>query len=211
VLVASDRIIGAPVVFHPSGDAGPATRARWAPILDRDAGDAPILLLGCGKAMLDHPAPAGELYIGPVFRARRAFAESSGLRWYILTAKHGLLDPEEMIGPYDLPLARQPVSYRRAWGEQVAEQLTVELGHLTGRRFELHAGAAFTEPLCDSLPARGAVVTTPLAGHNQGQTMQWYAAEAMASHEFAAGLPMCHDDDRHHHPPGCSLSPERGG
>jgi hypothetical protein len=145
----------APAVFMPLHDAGTTTRARWAPILDRDTSDAPILLLGCGKSKLDHPAPAGDLYTGPVFRARRAYAEATGLRWYILSAKYGLLDPDEMIGPYDVCLARQPVSYRRCWAEQVAEQLTVELGALTGRQFELHAGAGFTQPLSVSLPARG--------------------------------------------------------
>jgi hypothetical protein len=166
----------APAVFMPAHDAGTLTRARWAPILDRDNGDAAILLLGCGKSKLDHPAPAAELYVGPVFRARRAYAEATGERWYVLSAKYGLLDPEEMIAPYDVCLARQPVSYRRAWAEQVTEQLTVELGILSERQFELHAGAAFTQPLSVTLPARGAIVSSPLAGHNQGQTIAWYRA-----------------------------------
>ena len=148
--------------------AGPRSRRR----------DAPILLLGCGKSKLDHPAPAEDLYTGPVFRARRAYAETTGLRWYILSPKYGLLHPDEMIGPYDLALARQSASYRRSWAEQVAKQLTVEVGALTGRRLELYAGAAFAQPLSASLHARGAIVTTPLAGHNQGQTIAWYAAPA---------------------------------
>jgi hypothetical protein len=145
-------------------------------VAERGAVGARVPLVGCGKSKVAQPAPAGDLYVGQVFRARKGFVEATGMPWFVLSAKYGLLDPDEVVAPYDLALADQPVSYRRAWGEWVAEQLTLRFGVLTGRHFELHAGSAYTQPLAASLSARGATVATPLAGLSQGSTLAWYAA-----------------------------------
>jgi hypothetical protein len=40
---------------------------------------ARAVLLGSVKLKVDHPAPAEELYVSPLFRRRRAYAEDTGL------------------------------------------------------------------------------------------------------------------------------------
>jgi len=60
-------------------------------------------VIACGGRKLPHPAPARELYTGPLFRAARAWAEQSpGGRWFILSAHHGLVHPDTVVEPYDV-------------------------------------------------------------------------------------------------------------
>ena len=53
-------------------------------------------LVGCVKKKGSSPAPAGDLYISPLFIGRRRFVEASCDRWFILSALHGLLDPDQV-------------------------------------------------------------------------------------------------------------------
>lgn len=68
------------------------------------------MLVGCVKTQLPVRAPADELFVSPLFRRRRDFAERSGLPWFVLSSRHGLVRPGQVIEPYDLCLARQPVA-----------------------------------------------------------------------------------------------------
>jgi hypothetical protein len=145
--------------------------------MEHDVVARPVLLVGAGKRKAEGPAPAEDLYTGPIFRARRAHVERRGLAWFILSPRFGLLRPDEVIAPYDLPMAQQGVDYRRAWAESVVHQLAAALGSLDNRTVELHAGAAYVGPLRDPLRQRGATVLEPVAGLSQGHQLQWYAAE----------------------------------
>lgn len=72
-----------------------------------------IGLIACGKTKLDAPAPAGELYTGPLFRMARAYIEATCDEWGILSAKHGLVMPQTVIAPYDQRIPRQ--KFERLW------------------------------------------------------------------------------------------------
>ena len=137
---------------------------------------ADIILIGCVRTKLPTPAPAAELFHSPLFAGRRRYATASGRPWYILSAKYGLLDPADVIGPYDVYLPEQSSSYRSAWGEFVIarlEQCHHDLSELT---VEVHAGAAYVEPLRGPLAARRAALTTPAAHLRQGEQLAWYNA-----------------------------------
>jgi hypothetical protein len=133
-----------------------------------------LILVGCVKTQLDHPAPAEELFTSPLFRYRREFAERSGRPWFILSSHHGLVAPETVIEPYDVPLARQPVAYRRRWAEQVVTDLVKATPDLAGMTLEIHAGGAHAEPVIAALDQRGAAAYWPQRGHNAGQHLAWY-------------------------------------
>lgn len=135
-----------------------------------------VLLLGCVKTQLDHPAPADELFCSPLFRLRREYAERSGRPWFVVSSRYGLVAPDEVIAPYDFALARQPIAFRRLWGLRVADELAVALGDLARRTFEIHAGAAQAEPLTAALARFDAGTVAPLRGLNQGQHLAWYGA-----------------------------------
>lgn len=74
-----------------------------------------VVLVGCGKEKLDRAAKAKDLYTGQLFRKARAYAERIGDEWAILSAKHFLLSPEEVIKPYEHRLQGLHRDYRRQW------------------------------------------------------------------------------------------------
>ena len=84
-----------------------------------------IALVSCGKAKLDHAAPAEELYTGNLFRA--AFEYCKARYWpmvYIVSARYGLLPPGQVVDPYDLTLTDLPNDSRIRWGRRVISDLT---------------------------------------------------------------------------------------
>jgi len=161
--------------------ASPPSRLSESP--DREAGrplepPADVVLVGCVKTKADTERPARELYRSPLFQRRLRYAEQTGKPWYILSAEHGLLDPEALTEPYDGYLADQDEDYRRAWGEWVAAKLRRQLGDLRGRVIEIHASSTYAHAVEDPLRRRGAVVVHPMAGLRQGEQLAWYVTVA---------------------------------
>jgi hypothetical protein len=69
--------------------------------------DANVVLVGCVRTKRAVASAASELFASPLFDGRRRYAVATGLPWYILSAKFGLLAPYDVIGPYDMYLADQ--------------------------------------------------------------------------------------------------------
>ena len=142
----------------------------------RSVGSDPltVLLVGCVSEKLPAPGPARYLYASTLFRLRRAYAESLRLPWYILGAKYGIVDPEEIIAPYDTRLSDLSAPESRAWGGKVFTQLEATVGALCGRTFEFHAGKSYVETVQPRLEAAGATVLWPLKGLRIGEQLHWY-------------------------------------
>lgn len=140
-----------------------------------------VILIGCVRTKRATASAAADLFVSPLFVGRHRFAMASGLPWYILSAKFGLLASDDVIGPYDVYLADQSLSYKRAWGEFVAAQLDRLEPNLLDRTVEVHAGAAYVDPLRAPLAARGAKLVTPLARLRQGEQLAWYMSNAPTS------------------------------
>jgi hypothetical protein len=152
---------------------------------------ADVILIGCVRTKHAAACAAAELFASPLFGGRRRYAVSIGLPWYILSTKFGLLAPEDVIGPYDVYLADQSPDYRKALGDFVTAQLEQQHRELRGRTVEVHAGAAYVEPLRAPLAARGAAVAVPLEHLRQGEQLAWYGThpdphQAAASPSSAA-------------------------
>ena len=140
-----------------------------------------VILIGCVRTKRAVPSAAAELFAGPLFERRRRYAVAGGLPWYILSAKFGLLAPGDVIGPYDLYLADQGPDYQKAWGEFVTARLEALEPGLRGRTVEVHAGAAYVNPLRRPLTGRGAALVAPLAHLRQGEQLAWYGGHAVAA------------------------------
>lgn len=84
-------------------------------------------LVGCSAQKLAAAAPARELYVSQLFRKASAYAEATCDRWYVLSAKHGLIHPDTVIKPYDMRLGTRTGPDMTAWGALVREQLTEAL------------------------------------------------------------------------------------
>lgn len=100
--------------------------------------DIPTIgLVACGKTKLSHRAPARDLYTGTLFKLSREYVESHCERWAILSAKHGLLMPNEEIEPYEQTLVGAPWSEVQSWHRRVHESLQLRF---PGARFMVIAG-----------------------------------------------------------------------
>ena len=137
-----------------------------------------VVLVSCSKLKLEHPAPAKELYVSPLFRAGRAAAEATGQPWFILSAEHGLVDPDQLLEPYDFRLSDQTQAYKSAWGAWVVEKLQARLGEIRGKTVEIHAGASYVDPIRPQLESAGAEVEEPAHGLSMGKRLQHYALES---------------------------------
>lgn len=84
-------------------------------------------LVACASQKLERPAPARELYVSQLFKKASAYAEATCDRWYILSAKHGLIRPDEVIAPYDMRLGTDDSPPVHVWADRVRGQLAAEL------------------------------------------------------------------------------------
>lgn len=67
-----------------------------------------VYVVPCGAAKVDHAASAGELYLGSMFKyvyeAATELAAEDGGRVLILSALYGLLDPTDVVEPYNVKM-----------------------------------------------------------------------------------------------------------
>jgi hypothetical protein len=122
-----------------------------------------VVLVGSSGEMAGSPEPARELFTSDGFARARAHAVGSGFPWFVLSAKHGLLDPDDVVGPFDLLFGDQPAGYRAAWAEWVVVQLADRV-RLDGATVEVHGGVDFAQALKAPLARRGARTEIPLPG-----------------------------------------------
>lgn len=138
-----------------------------------------IALVACAKAKLAAPAPAGELYASPLFQLTRRYVEAGPdyFDWYIVSAKHGLVDPDETLEPYDVTLAALRPAEREQWAERTASELVALYGDALDRgvdvQVDLYAGAPYRRALVPHLERPGFRVRAPLAGLRIGEQLAW--------------------------------------
>lgn len=82
-----------------------------------------VALVGCGKEKLPTKTKAKDLYIGTLFKAARAYAETCFDDWVILSAKYNVLDPEIAVDPYDLQLASFSEDRKAHWRRTTRDEL----------------------------------------------------------------------------------------
>jgi hypothetical protein len=154
----------------PSTAAGPAATEPGDSLLARPD----LLLVTCVKAKAASPRPARDLYVSPLFRKQRAYAEGLGVPWFILSAEHGLVGPDEWLAPYERYLPDTPPAYQEAWGRWVVARLALLAGELTGRVVEIHASSDYVRTIEAPLREQGAVILEPLKGLRPGERLAWY-------------------------------------
>ncbi|ULH18227.1 hypothetical protein MF271_22425 (plasmid) [Deinococcus sp. KNUC1210] len=127
------------------------------------------MLVGCVKSKRDHPAQAQDLYTSTLFGSSRRFAEHFGDRWFILSARHGLLEPTAVVTPYDETLNEKRTPDRKAWTADVLRTLTPLLD--PDDFLVITAGQAYRRYLTPALLAAGHQVEEPLK-HTPGLSAQ---------------------------------------
>lgn len=140
-----------------------------------------VALVGCGKAKLAHPAPARELYTGSLFRAARRHVEGAGYAaWWILSARHGLVHPDEIVGPYEATLTGRTNDQIACWARKVDSRMRcsnygVWSQHGGALVVDVFAGQAYVEPLLEIWTGLSWEIRVPHAGLQIGERLAAFA------------------------------------
>lgn len=128
-----------------------------------------VVIVQCTDSKRDEPGPARELYDtgdwkADYFRKQRAYARTADV-WYIQSAKHGLLHPDDEIAPYNKHA--KEIDDADAWAEGIADSL-LDNHSPEDTVVELLGGRDYADPLTPALEARGFDVIEPLRGEGIG-------------------------------------------
>lgn len=136
-----------------------------------------IGLVSCTKQKREEPSSPGELYTpSAYFRKMRGYSEQNHDRWYILSAKYGLLKPDgEPIEPYDETLRDATVDEKREWAEEVFRQLQSQESLDEGTTLVIHAGRDYYGELLQHLEETNVEIRIPTEGLGLGEKMAWYS------------------------------------
>ncbi len=136
---------------------------------------ASIYLITCVKTKQAKRSLASELYVSPNFRKLKALAAKRAERWYILSAKYGLLEPGQAIDPYELTLNEMSKAERKEWASGVFRQLTEVIAPKD--RVTILGGQKYWGELKPLLEEYGCEVLTPLKGVTQFKWGGWLNKE----------------------------------
>jgi hypothetical protein len=141
-----------------------------------------VFLVSCVSEKKRQAAKAKALYQSQWFRFARQYVELNGDEWNILSAEHGLLDPEAIVEPYDVSLNSQGRAERKKWSERVAQQ--IETTYDAPTRFVFLAGRKYREDLIPVLHQRGHVCEVPMRGLGIGEQLGWLKQNAAKQQDF---------------------------
>ena len=128
-----------------------------------------LVLIACCKEKLKHSAPAKDLYVSALFQKSRAWAENNGYPFAILSAKHGVIDPDAIIDPYDLSLNGMSNVGRTRWNYKVENQLMSRADLRSTDRLIVLAGKHYLG-FSALVPF---AIETPLEGLGIGKRLSW--------------------------------------
>lgn len=130
-----------------------------------------VALVSCVKSKRDHAARAEDMYVSTLFQGMREYAQKNADAWFILSAQYGLLEPDEIILPYERTLNKLPKSDRLAWAGGVGSRL---LNILPAKASILMlAGERYREYLIPFLTSHQFAVEIPMDGLSFGRQLNW--------------------------------------
>jgi hypothetical protein len=144
-------------------------------------GQTDVIVLGSVKSRRSGRHLAADLFASPLWLGRRCYAERSGLPWFILSARYGLVRPDDVVDSYDVSMDERDATTRRVMGETAVAKLDEAVGGLAGKRVEVHGSRAHVAALQRAIEARGGEVVVPLAGLPTGRQLRWYGEVAAST------------------------------
>lgn len=133
-----------------------------------------LYLISCTKNKSEIPCKTKEMYWKScLFKMAWEYAENKG-KIMILSAKHGLLDPEEFIEPYDKSLTTTPYKLRMIWAHEVHKNILPILKVYNITEIIFLTGRYYFEYLKDLLLVDGYSIQLPLNGMGIGIRMKYF-------------------------------------
>ncbi len=133
---------------------------------------AVVALIACSKTKAAFAAAARDLYTGDFFRKGQAYADKHLDGFAILSAKHGLLDADDVVAPYNERLSSRK-SERAGWHAMVLDALRTAYD-VEATIFVLICGSDYREGI---LAAVDIEALNPFIGcRGLGDMKRWLAA-----------------------------------
>jgi hypothetical protein len=139
-------------------------------------GPQTVVLVSCGAQKGKERARARDLYTSTLFRKARAFAERHGDAYFIISALHGLVSPDQELSPYNFKLSQLRHAERFDWGDRVARAIRRQVP--AGSRIIILAGRLYRDALEWRLVRYGFDVECPTRGQNIFQLMSYLTKTA---------------------------------
>jgi cytoplasmic iron level regulating protein YaaA (DUF328/UPF0246 family) len=130
-----------------------------------------VVLVSCVKSKLEFAAEAKSLYTSAWFVKVRSLVEAAEANWCIISSRYGVVEPDEVIAPYDFTLNTLGVAERRQWASKVLTKLEPKL--CRARKVVLFAGARYREFLVTPIRRRGLRVDIPMENLRRGEQLAW--------------------------------------
>jgi hypothetical protein len=130
-----------------------------------------VYLISCVSEKRSAPTPAKDLYTSPWFKKARDYTERAGCPWFILSAEHGLISPNQVVAPYEKTLNTMRIAERRKWAERVSSQLKEVSPEM--ERAVFLAGQRYREFLVDHLRKRNISIEVPMQRLRIGEQLSW--------------------------------------
>lgn len=130
-----------------------------------------LVLVACGKNKQPSTCEARDLYTGDLFRKSRKWAELHGDDWAILSAKHYLLRPQDIVDPYDETLNNASSQKIEHWSKCAIRLLCAGYPH--ARQVTFLAGGKYRRHLSQWLSGIGISVSAPMSGLGIGRQLAW--------------------------------------
>lgn len=131
-----------------------------------------LFLVSCVNKKAPAPRKAKDLYLSPWFVKAKTYVESTKQRWFILSAKYGLVEPNCKIDPYDKSMNSMPIYERQEWAEDVFKELRLHIVDIDAIYFL--AGQRYREFLVPKLRDFDDVnVYVPMEGLRIGKQLRW--------------------------------------
>ena len=132
-------------------------------------------LISCTKSKRDYPCKASEMYsASDLFRKAYSYATKKYDFVAILSAKYGLLSPDDRIEPYNLTLNDMNSQQRKKWAEKVFSQMKTRFRLKDFDEVFFHAGKKYREQLIPMLKNLSIRCRVPLEGLTIGKQKAWY-------------------------------------
>jgi hypothetical protein len=135
-----------------------------------------VYLVSCVGQKRSNPSPAKDLYTSTWFRKARMYVEGMREPWFVLSAKHGLVHPDDRVESYELTLNTMGKADRHRWAERVLSQLGQHLRAVDSVTFL--AGQRYREFLEPALRDMGLAVSVPMRGLKIGEQLSWLTGQS---------------------------------
>ena len=143
--------------------------------MEENTGLKSLGLISCTKKKQNYSCKASEMYsASDLFKKAYSYAVKKYDFVAILSAKYGLLFPDEKIEPYNLALNDVSSEEVKRWSEKVFTQIEKRLKLSDFNKFFFHAGKKYRQYLIPKLEEKGLHCEVPLGSLGIGEQKAWY-------------------------------------